>query len=235
MSIASRYWTYAELLAKVEKDCDLEGEIFVQPAEMLGYANEAIDNAEKIVQNTYPDYFLDKDTLALVEGTNTVGLPSRIYAHKIRRITFRSGTQVYTISRVKDWRKFEEYEAEQAGSVTTDALRYFILNQSAGSPKILFTRNITSIEAAATVTCWFIRQGNRLVNTTDILDIPEAAGYVMQYMKFKCYEKEGHPNLGMAIAQLNAEEASLQAVLADMVPDADDELEMDTSFYEEMA
>lgn len=56
----------------------------------------------------------------------------------------------------------------------------------------------------------------------------------MQYMKFKCYEKEGHLNLGIAISQLNAEETSLQAVLADMVPDADDELEMDTSFYEDM-
>lgn len=234
MSIASRYWTYAELLDKVEKDCDLEGELFIQPEEMLGYANEAIDNAEKIVQNTYADYFLDKDSLTLVAATNTAPLPSRIYAHKIRRLTFRTGTQVYTITRVKDWKKFEVYEQEQAGSTNTNDLRYFILNQSAGSPKILFTRNLTAAEAAATVTCWFTRQANRLVETSDVLDIPEAANYVMQYMKFKCYEKEGHPNTGMAIAQLNAEEESLGTVLAEMIPDADDELELDASFYEDM-
>ncbi len=234
MTIASRYWTYTEMLTAVEASCDLEGEIFIQPAEMLQYCNEAIDNAEKIVQNTYPDYFLDKDSLALVAGNNTATLPSRIFAHKIRRITFRTGSQVYTIGRVKDWRKFEAYEQDQAGGNDTAALRYFILNQSAGSPKILFTRNVTAAEAAATVTAWFIRQANRLVDGTDVMDVPEAANYVMQFMKYRCYEKEGHPNLGLAIAQLNAEETSLQGVLSEMVPDADDEMEMDTTFYEDM-
>lgn len=32
MTIASRYWTYAELLDKVEKDGDLEGEILCSRA-----------------------------------------------------------------------------------------------------------------------------------------------------------------------------------------------------------
>lgn len=234
MAIASRYWTYAELLAQVEKECDLEGEIFISPSEMLGYCNEAIDNAEKIVKNTYADYFLDKQPLTLVEGSNEVSLPSRIYAHKIRRITFRSGTKVYTIARIKDWKKFEAYEQGQASSTNSDDLVYFLINSAAGTPKIVFPRNVTAAEAAATVTCWQVRQANRLVDDSDVMDIPEAANYIMAFMRYKCFSKEGHPGTSLAIAQLNAEEASLQGDLADMVPDADDELQMDASFYEDM-
>lgn len=235
MAIASRYWTYAELLAQVEKECDLEGEIFVAPSEMLGFANEAIDNAERIVKATYLDYFLDRQTLTLVAGENEVSLPSRIYAHKIRRLTFRSSSRVYTIVRVKDWKKFEEYEAGQFNGNSSDDLTYFIINSTAGAPKILFHRNVTAAEAAATVTCWQVRQANRLVATTDVLDIPEAANYVMAYMRYKCFAKEGNPGLGAAIAQLNHEETALQGDLSEMVPDADDEIQMDTSFYDDMA
>jgi hypothetical protein len=236
MTVESRYWTYGELLEQVEKECDLEGEIFVQPTEMLSYANQAVDAAEKIVKNTYPDYFLDREPLTLTAGTNTASLPSRIYAHKIRRITYRSGSELYTVERVKDWRKFEVYEDEQANDTGGSGyLRYFIINTTPGSPNILFTRNLVARDAAATVTCWFLRQANRLVSESDILDIPEAANSVMAYMKFKAFYKEGHPNVSLAIAQLNQEEASLQADLADMVPDADDTIEMDVSFYEEMS
>lgn len=233
MAIASRYWTYLELKTKVLQDGDLEGETFIQPSEMLGYCNEAIDNAEKIVKNVYPDYFLDKAPLTLVAATQEVALPDAIYAHKLRRITYRNGSEVYTIDRVRDWKKFEEYEEQAANSGSNVELRYFILNQTAGSPRITFNRPLTATDAAATVTAWFVRQANRVEEDADLLDIPEAANYVMCFMKFKCLEKEGHPGVSLAVAQLNAEEASLQADLVEMVPDGDDEIEQDKSFYGE--
>jgi hypothetical protein len=231
MSIASRYWTYAELLAKVERDLDIEGETFVQPDEMLGYANEAIDDCERIVKGVYPDYFLDKDTITLVTSTKEYSLPSRIYAHKIRRMVYRNGGEVYTIPRIKDWRKFETYEVEQTGSGSSHISGYFILNSTAGAPKILFPQVNVSGEY---VQVWFVRQANRLVETTDVLDIPEASNYVMQHMKVRAYEKEGHPNLTLATQILVGLRADLEGDLAEMVPDADNELEMDTSFYEDM-
>ena len=40
------YQTYEQLRRKVEKDLDLEEELFITPSEMLGYANEAIEEAE---------------------------------------------------------------------------------------------------------------------------------------------------------------------------------------------
>lgn len=234
MSIATRFWTYADLKQKVERDLDLEGELFVQTGEMLDYFNEAIDKAEEIVHGLYEDYFLDKAAITLVSGTSEYSLPTAIYAHKIRRIVYRNGSTVYTVRRLQDWKKFEEYALDLVGGSQGSAsqYRYFILNQAAGTPKLLFTPEVG--EAGAYITVWYLRQANRLVSTTDTLDISEAASYVIQYVKCRCYEKEGHPNLSKAMSDLVEMRTSLEGILATMVPDADNTLEMDLSFYGEM-
>lgn len=234
MSIATRYWTYAELKQKVEQDLDMEGETFVQPTEVLGYFNEAVDRAEECIHTLYEDYFLDKDTITFMSGTNEYALPSRIYAHKIRRIIYRNGTRVFAVPRVQDWRKFEQYALDLVGGTMGSAsdYRYFILNQSAGNPRILFTPEVG--EDGTFITVWFLRQANRFVTDTDILDLPEAANYVMQYVKCRIYEKEGHPNLAKALNDLQELRESLEGTLATMIPDADNEIEMDMSFYQEL-
>jgi hypothetical protein len=234
MSIATRYWTYTELLTKVQMDLDLEGEIFIQPAEFLGYFNEAVDKSEELLHGLYEDYFLDKETITLVSGTSEYDMPSRIYAHKIRRVIYRNGSRSYTINRLRDWKKFELYALDQVGGSQGSAAeyRYFIINSSAGSPKFIFTPEVG--EAGEYITVWFLRQANRFVTGSDTLDIPEAANFVMQYVKCRCYEKEGHPNLTMALGTLVELKSSLEGILAAMAPDADNEIEMDTSIYGEM-
>ncbi len=230
MAIATRYWTYAELVQKVERDLDLEGEVFIQPEEMRGYFNEAVDDVEKIVHGLYEDYFLDHDPITLVNATSEYVLPSRIFAHKIRSITYRNGSRAYEVVRLRDWKKFLEYNLDRVGGPAGSAeYRYFLLNQSAGSPKILFTPAV--VEDGQFIDVWFLRQANRLSTDDDIMDVPEAANYVMQYVKNRCYEKEGHPNLMKAISDLASEKETLEGVLSAMVPDANNEIEMDLSFY----
>ena len=105
------------------------------------------------------------------------------------------------------------------------------MNSTAGSPKILFTPEVE--ENGQYITVWFLRQANRLSAATDKMDIPEAANFVMQYVKCRVYEKEGHPNLSKALMDLQDFKGGLVGVLQTMVPDADNEIEMDTSFYQE--
>jgi hypothetical protein len=232
MAIASKYWTLAELTTKIERDLDLEGEIFIQPEELTGYINEAIDEAESEVHGLYEDYFLTKAAITLVSGTSEYSLPSSIYAHKIRRVTYRNGTKTYPVQRVRDWRKFERYEWQKVYGAQSEAeYQYFLLNSTAGAPTILFIPEVS--ESGAYITVWFLRQANFLVADADKMDIPEAANFVMQHAKVRCYEKEGHPNLPKAMADLERERALLQGILASMIPDADNEIEADTSFYEE--
>lgn len=246
MAVITKFWTLAQLRTKVEQDLDLEGEIFIQPTEILGYFNEAIEEAEKIVMGLQGDYFLCQARLpcpagqgfgggsvGLVTGLSLYDLPAGILAHRLRAIVYRLGARMYQIHRMRDWKKFEEYALNQvAGPQNGVNYRWFLVNQIPGEPQILFSPDVT--ETTDSVALWYQRQPNRLVLDTDIMDIPEAANYVMQYVKVRCLLKEGHPNLAMETTGLAKQEADLQALLAEMIPDAENELEMDLSLYGEM-
>lgn len=234
MSIATKFWTYGELKAKLESDLDLQGEVFITADELLGYFNEAVESVEKIIHGLYEDYFLDHDFISLVNGTSEYPLPSRIYAHKIRAIMYRNGSRSYEVKRIRDWKKFLEYTLDKVGGATNAAeYRWFLVNQAAGSPKALFTPQVCE-DGTNVVEVWFLRCANRFAGTTDVLDVPEAANYVLQFVKKRCYEKEGHPNIVLAINDLAKEQSDLEGILSSMVPDANNEIEMDLTFYEEM-
>lgn len=229
------YLTYAQILDKVKKDLDLEDELFVQQTEMLGYANEAVRDAEAEILTIYEDYFLARATITLVSGTEAHSLPSNIYAHKIRGLVYKNGATVYQLERMRDWRKFSEY-SENIATGSGNVYAWFLDNTAVGAPKILLSP--TPTESGAFITAWYIRTANRFLDNglaTDICDIPEFVSYVIQYMKTRCYEKEvGHPNIPLAQAELERCRAKMVETLTAMVPDAQNELEPDFSFYGEM-
>lgn len=231
MATTTKYWTWAQIKSKIDDDLDLENEVFIDDAELLSIANEAIDEAEAEINSTHEDYFLTKSSLTLVSGTDSYSLPTNIYANKIRRVTYRNGANVYTLTRLKDWHKFENYEIERVTSSSTE-YSYFILNTTPGSPQILLTPPAN--ENGAYVTIWFKRQANRLESDSDVCDIPECINFVLAYMRKRVAEKEGHPNLALWTNDLEKQRQLMHEVLADMVPDADNEIEMDLSFYQEM-
>lgn len=233
MSITTKFWTRLQLIQKVERDLDLEGERFITPDEMRGYLEEAIDDVEKRTHTLYEDYFVASDTITLVSGTSKYALPANIFAHKIRAIIYRNGTRVYEVKRIREWKKFITYAMDRvyAGG-SEDEYCYFLENTTAGQTKIVFSPSVA--ENGAYIEVWFLRQANRLDADTDALDVPEAASYVIQYMKVRCYEKEGHPNLGKAMQDLETERLQLDGTLQAMVPDGDNEIEPDLQIYREM-
>lgn len=232
MAVSTLYWTFDDLNTKVRRDLDLTEETFVTPEEMLGYVNEAIDRAEQEVHTLYEDYFLAKSSLSLLSGQEEYALPDGIYAHKIRRVIYSNGYKVYKVTRLGDWRKFETHAIDRASS-KANILSYFMLNQTPGEPRILFTP--VPQETGANVTIWYIRQANRMVTGTDILDIPEANNYILQYVKVRCLEKEHNPMSQKAVVDLETERLQLVSTLAAMVPDAENEIEADFSSYEELS
>ncbi len=232
MAITKKFWTRAQIIAKVERDLDLEDEDFIQAEEMYGYVEEAIDETEKVVNALHEDYFLSRDSLVINPGQDEYALPDAIFASKIRRITYKAGSRFYVMKRIRDWKKFETYLAARDGTGNGGMeLQYFLYNAVPGEQKILLTGLPTE---AAEADVWFIRQANRLETDTDMLDIPEATSFVIQYVKVRCYEKEGNPNLLKAIGDLSALKENLEGTLRDMVPDDESEIEMDVSFYQGM-
>ena len=228
-------WTAAKLKNKVLRDLDLEGEDFVTTTELHGYLEDAVADAETLVHDIYEDYFLSREVIDLEEDEDSYDLPDVIYAHKIRLIQYVESGLCYTVPRMRNIEKFLDYNTARIYSETRNDrnLRYFIFNTTAGEPKITLSPIPTAANEGK-LHVWFIRKANRLEEDTDILDIPEADRYIMQHVKVRCYEKEGHPNLQMALSTLEALRGQLVSTLTTMVPDENNTIPMDLSAYEDM-
>jgi hypothetical protein len=224
-----RQWVYEDIRRKVEQDLDLEEEVFIESDEMLGYCNEAIDEAEAEIHKLHEDYFLTNSDITLVNGQSEYSLPSDIYAQKIRGVIYKNGSLVYPIHRVRNLYRFEDIAlSEQFG--TSDLYRYYLKNPSAadGYQLVLLPE---SREDGAFVKIWYLRNANRVTDDTSLIDIPEFSNFLIQFMKVRVLEKEGHPNLPMAIQVLQQQRQMMVDTLTQMVVDDDDEVEGDFSHY----
>ena len=226
-----QYWTYQAIKEKVESDLDLKDESFITPEELMGYCNEAIDDAESEIHAIYEDYFLNSETLALTEGQSEYSLPSDIFANKIRAVIYSNGSINYPVKRIRDSRKFYTLALiNQFGQA--DDYCYILKNPSAATGMKLVLYPASRETSSNNVTIWYIRNANRITSESDVCDIPEFVNFVIQFMKVRCYEKESHPNLAMAIGALEKQRKLMVDTLTEMVPDSDNTIEMDLSFYQ---
>lgn len=230
-----RYWTYLEIKTKIAQDLDLEDETFIQPTELLAYVNEGIDEAEAEIHTLYEDYFLARATLTLVNGTEAYAMPANIYANKTRRLLYRNGSIVGDIPRLPEGKKLQIYTDNLIyNPASPGCYDYFIDNSAVGLPKIILTP--TPRESGAYVTHWYLRNANRLLDdglATDICDIPEFVEFVIQYAKVRCYEKEGHPMLPKALADLEQQRGQMTGTLAQLAADGANSIEADMQHYAE--
>lgn len=227
-----KYWTLKQIREKINRDLDLEAEDFVRPQELLDYINEAIDEAEAEIHSLYEYYFRSRHVVNLVDGQEEYDLPDNIYGHKIIKVTFNNGSSIYKVKRIQPWKLEEQVEIASTFE-TSDIYQYFVENNSAGSPKLVLVPK--SREDGAYVTVWYLRQANRLEEDTDVCDIPEFYNFIFQYVKVRVYEKESHPNTPQAVNVLEQQRRQMQSTLASAQPDAENKIEIDMSFYEEMS
>lgn len=226
-----RYWTWGEIREKIMRDLDLEDETFITQDEMLGYGNEAVDEAESEIHTLYEDYFLKDEPLTLVSGTDSYDMPEDIYAMKLKELWYQNGSRVYEIKELKPSKRLGEFHLRAANPSAATTLDYFVKNSVVGSPKIVMVP--APQESGAYVTVWYLRNANRFLDDDSICDIPEFAEFVIQYVKVRCYEKEGHPNLPLALAALEQHRQQMNATLAQKSASGANEIEADFSHYEE--
>ncbi len=227
-----QYPTLATIRAKIEQDLDLEEELFIPQNEILGYINEAIDEAEANIHTLYEDYFLTSANLALVNGTSDYALPTNIYANKIRGVQYANGSTIYKIRQLRDNERFESAALINL-SQASDFYRYLLLNNSASAGITLRLFPPARETSATNVTIWYLRNANTLSVDADKCDIPEFVNFIYQYVKVRCYEKEGHPNLGVALTRLDQQKQLMVETLTSMVPDGDSTIEQDHTYYQE--
>lgn len=226
--------TLKEIRDQVINDLDLEEETWITDAELNRWANEALKQAEAQVHSLYEDYFLvESDPVAIALDQNTVDYPSDIYANKIRKIVFSDGTGNSTASHeVKRVRNLlAAKSADFYGTdTTTPILRWTPTNKAGEGRKI---RLFPESGRAGFLYIWYIRNAAEMVNDSDVCEIEEFEHYIVQYVKTKAYLKDGDPRADDSKILEEQYRNDMITTLSDMVPDDNNELDMDTDFYED--
>jgi hypothetical protein len=215
--------TYAELKSYLQKELDLEDETFITDDEFLSYFNEAVDMVEAAIHNIYEDYFLTMAALPITAGTAAYSLPSDIYAQKIRKILYNdNGSLKYEIRRIK--RLEDTLYIEQA-----DLYAYILMNSGSTGMKVNFFP--TPQDSNSNISVWYLRNAKRFTTDTDVCDIPEFTSVVVQFVRYKCLTKEGHPDAASAAQDLERMKQEMVDTLTARVPDEDNTVLKDTTFY----
>lgn len=137
-----KVWQYQEMANKVLVDLDLTDETFINPVELVGYFNEAIEEAEsEIVTLSRCDYFKIDSYLPLITGQNTFSLPNDIYINKIRGFMYENGAIIYAIGQYKPRFEFEDAAFTKFYGQPDD-YRYQLINPAAGGFRIRISPNI---------------------------------------------------------------------------------------------
>lgn len=218
--------TYSNLKTKLYDDLDLYDEDFITEQEFLGYLNEGLRDCEAVIHNLGLEsrYFLTTDTLTLVSGTSDYAMPSDVYANKLVKVFYNNGSKIYEMFRV---RNLTELPYIQSG----EDYRYMIFNLTAGIKMRLYP---TPAESGAYVQRYYIRGMRDLTTSTastNTCEIPEAFNFLIAHTRMRVYQKEGNPMLVKAEADLKIQHDLMVQTLQEMVPDENNIIEPDMSFY----
>ena len=144
-------------------------------------------------------------------------------------------SKTYEVARMPESDKFSDIALTERYR-STEFYRYFIKNSVAGEPKMYFVPNIRENDAGANLLrLWYIRNANRLVDDTDVCDIPEFVMFVIAFAKQKCMAKEGHPGYGEQKDQTERQRRLMIDSLSNAIIDGNTRVEPDMSIYEEQS
>jgi hypothetical protein len=220
---------------------DMIDEDIVGPQEVLDSINEAARMIGKEILDLYEDYFLKRQAYNMTVGQTIFPLPTDIFAGKIRRINYCNGATQYKVERINGLTKGQDaFEIiDQVNLVGLgDWYRYIILNNdpSTGMQINLFPPSRDTLTGALSpptgIIISYIREVNKVVVNSDIVDIPEGYDFIVAYGKWKCAIHEGNDTrIKKAEDEVELQRKSLMDTLATMVPDSDNIIQGDYSTY----
>lgn len=226
--------TLAEMRQIVIDDLDLDEETFITDADLNYWLNKGIKKAEQQIHTLYEDYFLNEATVNIAKGDYLIDYPADIYANKIRQIIYTDYTlgsnTSHVVKRIKsliDGTDMDLY----ASDTTNPTLRWSPINDPVSGRKI---RLFPYTGRSGQLKIWYIRNAKQLAADTDVCDIDEFEEYVIQHCKSMAYSKDGDPRVEESVVMEEQMKEDMMKSLSDMVPDNDNELEKDTSHYEDM-
>lgn len=225
-------FSFSDLKTKLGNDCDVTDEVFINDTELVGYVNDAIDDAETAIHQLGIEdkYFLYSATFSWVNGTNEYVLPSDIYGTKIRQIFYQNGQTKYEVTRLKNLTEIPFIESG-------DYYRYILVADptAASTPGQRARFYPTPTETSTNATIWYIRNMRRMTTSTgatNTCEVPECINFITQHVKKSIAKKSRNPEL---IAQedkdLIVQYNLMLEALANVVPDENNRLALDIGHY----
>ena len=231
------YKTKLQVVTKINKDMDLEGEEFIQADEMTEYVNDGITVVEAHM-NTLglrDRYYYKVATISLIQGTADYAVPSDLYEHKIREVVYANGPTIY---RVKPMDKDSSEEEIKRLNLyqTTDYYNYRVRSDSSTST-VFQIIPVARETLADGITIGYFRDIARVSADADPVEIPDIALlWLYQYVKTKVYEKESHANYNASTMELmKLEELMLSTLQGQLADSKSQVIEMDKSIYQEFS
>ncbi len=197
-----KLWTYSEVRDKIERELDLEDEIFVTPDELIGYVNKSISLAESAILKIDEDYFLSVMHVPLVGGQSEYNYPFDIYAYKIRGIEYSAGATIYPVQRFRRMGKFDSVEIANYYPVNNwyayttinkaaDGLAKFVLiPTSKETSQVTYPQSLN--QTAAPMKMYYIRHANR---------VPILGENVAVYEQFGALQVSLNPNYSVSVVK----------------------------------
>ena len=81
-------WTLDSLITKIQNDHELHAENFVTRTEIISFLNDAIDDAEQLIIDSFSDFFLTFVDYDIVEGIGEIVVPDDMFDFRIRGIYY---------------------------------------------------------------------------------------------------------------------------------------------------
>jgi hypothetical protein len=221
--------TWAELRTEIKNEMNLNGEDFVTDVELLAFANDGIEQAEKEIVSLYDKYFETDTFLPIVNGQALYDLPSDILASKITHIEYDNGSQQYEIEYLKTKGQVRYLDQNDA------RYRYRMRNDSVNGHQIELMPKARETAASA-VKIYYIRTARRIEVDMDVIEIPIADAFIKQYIKDQVRAKELGPMFNYEeTGALSRQRALMIEALNHMIPDETrNEIEPDMRYYDDI-
>lgn len=214
---------WQEFREQIEFDHDLQEESMIDANDLKAWANEAIEDAEEVVHiETEGDYFETDTTIDLVSGQAEYDAPTDLYANKFEELFYMGGERPYEINEVKKNSAIIESNPE-------DCYQYKIKNTPTGIKIVLYPTPDEDLTAGLKL--FYIRKATKIVNDSSVVDIPEALGFIRQYISDKIINKEQQTLNAPESQALKRKRESLKLTLQKQTHNDDNLLEVDMTLH----
>lgn len=224
MPVNAETWTVADIITRITKDLDLQGDSnFYRQDHLILAINSAITDCEQIVIDEYSDYLLSYQDYTTSEGQSELTLPDDMYQFRIRWLHFKK-TGFGTYSENNFSYKIKKIALESLPYVGVNTrYHYRVVNTQASGQQILIFPNIRAVDAgSARIRLWYIRHFQRVSESTDTIDVP-LPEYILAHVRKAVMQKEGHPLLNVAAAELAQQKANVIKTMKFLTDDEEDE------------